>query len=80
MRSIILRNKIDEEEGIMMLAQYVAGTGTATIARLMGLKQHVVENFVKKSGIMRDRRVGAAMALREMAKRNAGKSNKERMR
>lgn len=64
-----LKNTITPEDGDRILREYASGLGSATVARVLGFKTHVVERFVRDSGIMRERKVGAAMALREIAKR-----------
>lgn len=76
----MLKNQITVEDGETILAMYKGGQGTATIARILKFKTHVVERFVRDSGIMRERRVAAAMGLRRIAAGNVGKTNKERMR
>ena len=74
-----LLNKIDPDSGDKILERYKAGTGVPTIAREMRFKTHVVERFVRDSGIMRERRESAAMGIRRVALGNVGKTNAERI-
>jgi hypothetical protein len=70
-----LKNKITVEDGIAIVEKYQSGFGTATVARLLSFKTHCVERFIRDSGLMRERKLGASIAMKNLAMQNAKLSN-----
>lgn len=73
-----LKTKISAEDGALIVEKYQEGFGTSTVARLLGFKTHCVERFIRDSGLMRERKLGASIAMKNLAMQNAKPSNKEK--